>query len=448
MNPIKWYEKFVLENQGMLQSIENISRFGATFYINPEHEVRSEASYTVINVFSLVNQHFIEKDTRSKNPQLRYHSDPRLKVYHDTSFLLKFIDHVQVLIEMMISPQAYGYHRVPKKFLVSLREQLGVLSKDYETIKKASSSSRSFKPSSTTLSRTNNDDILLSTEELKNQSNLILGDSTMPSSALIDEKRQKLDDVQTHVNHLEFERHHFHKQKFYKWCCILGLESVKSLIKLYTIWKSPIHAYLHYSILPQEEDLQREIHPDHLHGTRTNMLLPQHPLSQLLLHRSFNDMFNPHNMRDTSKLSLKKMLFILGEIGHVLRPVIYVLMLMRFTRQSWIPFLGSLIIESCTKMMTNFALTNHLFGHRATGGIASKKRIQRFGKLLDIEYERRSSNLLYYLIRNPLFSWLLRPIVEAISRKLKNVPLLSTLLTNILEYMLEIQNYYFYSSAS
>ena len=121
--------------------------------------------------------------------------------------------------------------------------------------------------------------------------------------------------------------------------------------------------------------------------------------------------------------------FIFGELIFALRPCIYVLSLMKWGNQSWTPLVISFITDLISRQL---CLSD----------------VQGRGSIVKDELYRRYSSLYYYLVRNPLFEDSLKPIIVAICNKVRNVPALGPLVVNIVEYMLVLQNYYFYTCAN
>jgi len=121
-----------------------------------------------------------------------------------------------------------------------------------------------------------------------------------------------------------------------------------------------------------------------------------------------------------------------AETLFILRPIIYLITMYRYGRQSWKAWLSSLFVDI-------FSLAYYS---------------RRKEPLIDIqrdEISRRASLLFYYLLRSPFFELITdknpRPI-KAILRKLASVPLLKSGFESLYDFLLVYRSHYFYTSAS
>jgi len=116
----------------------------------------------------------------------------------------------------------------------------------------------------------------------------------------------------------------------------------------------------------------------------------------------------------------------LMEFAHVLRPVIYVLSILKYGYSSWIPFLISLLIDLVT-----------LF--------RSMMKFQTFpAATRNPEINRRLVLLLVYLLRPPFFGNFSKiPIVKFCSL-LEKIPGFGLLFSNILQLVFSLQSHFYY----
>lgn len=119
---------------------------------------------------------------------------------------------------------------------------------------------------------------------------------------------------------------------------------------------------------------------------------------------------------------------IFSEILHAVRPVIYVLCLMKWQKRSWSPWLISLLIDLLSRVLV--------------GNMSMRTKAEKD------EISRRTHNWLNYLFRSPFFDQFLKPFALVVCRKLSRIPILSTLVVNVLEYMIALQSFYFYTASS
>lgn len=118
---------------------------------------------------------------------------------------------------------------------------------------------------------------------------------------------------------------------------------------------------------------------------------------------------------------------IIGEILYAIRPVIYVLCLMKWQKR-WSPWLVSLFIDILSRALV--------------GNLSMRTKAEKD------EITRRTHLWLNYLFRSPFFDQFLKPFALVICNKLSRIPILNTLLVNVLEYMIALQSYYFYTASS
>lgn len=271
-----------------------------------------------------------------------------------------------------------------------------------------------------------------------------------------------------------------------KWKTILVIELIKFLVKMYAIVKSKCKVALDYSVLPtdfqlefenrqsteyaermakgeipsamdinvtyqQQQNQQQQHHHQRFNiGKRTGHKLPRMiPLSnqqQQQQNRGRSPkptlLLSNYEARETMKRQ-RYIALLAGEITHAIRPVIYVILLMRYNLKSWKPWLVSLLIDITSRYLTSYAQKDHI----DTNDIAPWEKNTNALTIQD-EFRRRMSLWFYYLLRSPLFDKIIAPVVRGLSNRVSRIPLISSLVVNILEYLLALQSYYFYTAAS
>jgi len=237
---------------------------------------------------------------------------------------------------------------------------------------------------------------------------------------------------------LEMYITHSTKYSHWKWSLILCIESWRCLLKLFAVYRiqnaaqAPI--YIHHTLLPTDSDLHTERTellrldftdhpseepPDVSLGSRTKRHMP-----------NINAYMASRKQRACTVLLKKyhgrgsRFKIFLAEFLHAVRPVIYVLTLIRFGSHSWKPWLTSLLIE----------FSSYFLLHTANDQ----------GKCVSTENARRFS-LYNYLFKSPMFDIALKPIILWLCHVFKRIPLIGSVIVNILEYTLSIQHYYFYT---
>ncbi|KAK9812042.1 hypothetical protein WJX73_000692 [Symbiochloris irregularis] len=151
-------------------------------------------------------------------------------------------------------------------------------------------------------------------------------------------------------------------------------------------------------------------------------------------------------------------LLALGELLHILRPLIYTLALRKFGRRSWRPWFISLGVEAASAALIDAGAGIQRRACRAAaddptlhhGSLALLYSMQalRWSPSEVRELIRRRLLFLYYFLRSPFFDLYTRPPVEKAHGILQHVPLVGSLSSKALEILLGIQALYTYTSAS
>ncbi|KAH8916998.1 peroxisome membrane protein, partial [Atractiella rhizophila] len=121
---------------------------------------------------------------------------------------------------------------------------------------------------------------------------------------------------------------------------------------------------------------------------------------------------------------------IVGEIIHILRPLIYVMLLKKYGRRDPIPFFSSLAIEYATFKL--FSL--HIQKRRTTTPASEVEKGEK---------ERRERQFWKYLFRGPVWEAWTKPHLQRISGALEGKPLLGLFSTYVDLYVPLIEEYYY-----
>jgi hypothetical protein len=151
-------------------------------------------------------------------------------------------------------------------------------------------------------------------------------------------------------------------------------------------------------------------------------------------------------------------LIILGELIHILRPVLYVAALRRWGRRSWKPWTLSLALELGSTRLTAAgaaasqraaaeAARSPAVAGTALAALYGMQGIQWRREELD-EMTRRKLQLMLGLLRDPFFSNFTGPAVERWEKRLDRLPLIGRISNKVVELLLGIQKYYTYTSGS
>ncbi len=364
---IHQYESFLVHNQLMLQGIKATANVAITFNMKEDSESFVELCNSILNIFDLYNDHLLTKHQRMN---IEVQRDARFGPLYRINQLLKLIQYLSMIVEMYVTKHAQ-------------------------------------------------------------------------------------------ISHL-------------KWPIILSIEICKCFLKLFSVFrirqatKTPIH--VHHSLMPTDAHLHLEnaellklqlsdFSPakqqvygqsgEKAVGQRTGRNVPN--LSQTMLAKkvmSDSVLLVPYHLdsngngnsggsgsgsgsgsllsSSSSSSSFSQTRVLIAEMLHAIRPVIYVLALIKFGTRSWQPWIISLVID----MSSQYFLTT----------IDERWKAQ----CVKQEINRRFS-VQNYLFKSPMFDLLLKPVIEWVCGILNKIPLIGTLIANILEYTISVQHYYFYT---
>ncbi len=136
---------------------------------------------------------------------------------------------------------------------------------------------------------------------------------------------------------------------------------------------------------------------------------------------------------------------VIGEVLHIVRPVVYAAMLRRYGTRAWSPWVTSLVVELASMQLTCVGGRLQQRGDAAKGDASVQ---HPWSELEQRELMRRKMLLLYYLIRSPMYELATRRAVLRVQGVANYVPLLRSLVDKAVEILEGIQTYYTYTAAS
>ncbi|KNE54579.1 hypothetical protein AMAG_00546 [Allomyces macrogynus ATCC 38327] len=119
-----------------------------------------------------------------------------------------------------------------------------------------------------------------------------------------------------------------------------------------------------------------------------------------------------------------------GEVLYVLRPLIYVMLIRRFGRKSWIPFAASLVVEAISYLL------------------AARNMTRTATPLEQDEHRRRAYTFLFYLLRSPLYDAVTKGVLDSFCASMANKPILRLFANIVQDYQPLWESVYFYTSGS
>ncbi|KAG8076615.1 hypothetical protein GUJ93_ZPchr0006g45096 [Zizania palustris] len=131
-------------------------------------------------------------------------------------------------------------------------------------------------------------------------------------------------------------------------------------------------------------------------------------------------------------------LFFLGEVVHIFRPLVYVLLIRKFGIRSWTPWLMSLAVEITSLGMHSRATDLHNRGGRVHH-LSSAERD---------ELKRRKMMWALYVMRDPFFANYTKRHLQKAEKVLNPVPLIGFLTGKLVELVEGAQTRYTYTSGS
>ncbi|KAJ4906428.1 Peroxisome biogenesis protein 16 [Raphanus sativus] len=138
-----------------------------------------------------------------------------------------------------------------------------------------------------------------------------------------------------------------------------------------------------------------------------------------------------------SEKGVKGVLFVMGEVLFITRPLIYVLFIRRYGIRSWIPWAISLSVD---------ALGMGILSNLKLWGEKSKQI--HFSQIERDELRRRKVLWALYLMRDPFFTKYTRQKLESSQKKVEPVPLIGFFTEKVVDLLVGAQSRYTYISGS
>ncbi|KAI3631564.1 hypothetical protein MIR68_010447 [Amoeboaphelidium protococcarum] len=239
---------------------------------------------------------------------------------------------------------------------------------------------------------------------------------------------------------------------------IMITELCKFVARMFVMHKGNYRMVLSTAVPERQHELvNSDLTGDHLEeedgGLSQQQKLPSGDLDQYLVNKAMESkMRKPQNLvKSMTGESLA------GEILYWVRPVLYAWLLKKYGTKSWKPWLTSLAVDSMAQCMIRGQLLqmlqrlpNVLKLLAATRFHASSSqmisRTKTFTMLERDELNKRLWLLLYYLLRNPIYSEFTKGQLEAICNT--KIPIVSIFTGILHEYIPLWDKIYFYTSAS
>eukprot|EP01097_Dermamoeba_algensis_P010221 TRINITY_DN745_c0_g7_i1.p1 TRINITY_DN745_c0_g7~~TRINITY_DN745_c0_g7_i1.p1 ORF type:complete len:322 (-),score=34.76 TRINITY_DN745_c0_g7_i1:159-1124(-) len=195
---------------------------------------------------------------------------------------------------------------------------------------------------------------------------------------------------------------------------VVMIEAMKALLRLILFFKNHQTLLVHQTIPPRETYPPPQTFIDEKDKSQANsptLLREREALLKLMVTNKLQPTPLPPNK-------------ILGELLYILRPLIYVTLMFRYSRKSWSPWLVSLICDMTSRTL----LSDNIKLNEVEQG----------------EISRRASLLAFYLLRSPLYETLTQSSFAQSFSFVHSVPLLGA----VCEYVHTYRDYYFFSSGS
>jgi len=215
------------------------------------------------------------------------------------------------------------------------------------------------------------------------------------------------------------------------------VESIKCFIKLWLLYRMKGKMLLgNYLQLPQLKDVESvktyalEQFPNRKEANRRKRL-PVSPLK----YEKFKEQAAPEgsNQGDVKlvgeAINPKRSSNVLAEVLHNIRPLVYLLSVLKFGEKSWIPLMTSLTVDA-TSLGCYY------------NGKTKLSEIQR------LEVTRRTFLLSFYFLRNPFYNNITLRLLGGGSEGTEGLSFMGKLLHSIRDYVSIYQEQYFYTSAT
>lgn len=132
-------------------------------------------------------------------------------------------------------------------------------------------------------------------------------------------------------------------------------------------------------------------------------------------------------------------LFFTGEAFHIMRPLLYVLLIRKFGIRSWKPWLLSLAVD-----LIGMSILSHATNPTRVGG----EEFYQLSTSEKDEIKRRKLIWALYIMRDPFFTKFTRHRLEKTDKYLQSVPVIGFLTGKFVELVIGAQTRYTYTSGS
>lgn len=118
---------------------------------------------------------------------------------------------------------------------------------------------------------------------------------------------------------------------------------------------------------------------------------------------------------------------LVGEFLYIARPLIHLLLIRAFGWRSWRAWTASLAVDTTSRALMG-----------APAATADYKEERR----------RRNAQMFLYLLRSPLFDFILQCFIRRVEALLRRIPLVGSAASSTIELVVMLQKYWFYTSGS
>jgi len=164
--------------------------------------------------------------------------------------------------------------------------------------------------------------------------------------------------------------------------------------------------------------------------------------------------------KDSSEFCYKagQTMLLIGEMLYLIRPVICVFALRKFGSHSWKPWLISLGMDVCSRLLLSKGESIMKYT-----GVSKSKELSIQDQLLSYltmvrnfqwspvekkEMKRRKTLFLIYLMRSPIFESITKPGLDSTQKLVNCIPIMGKAIGKALELLYGVQRYYVYTSGN
>jgi len=237
------------------------------------------------------------------------------------------------------------------------------------------------------------------------------------------------------------------KQNIIRWNVVLFIECVKSVLRLSLFWIkngrliSKQEEDLEQLSIENEEDSSADIQM-HLDDDQSRLRVGKRSGRNFVLLDSTNmesreELVNrildkrkvqkPSTEVNEGSDRVVVMTDVISEVLFIFRPVIHLLLVKKFGWKSWIPWITAMCVE---------ILSIQLMPKSCKSSEETSAESERM---------RRKIQLLFYLVRHPFYGTVVR---NAIYPRLIRIPIFTSMIQSAMDAVDNIQNHWFYTSAS